>query len=932
MLRFVRRKMRNNRVMTASSFIGLLIAVAFAASIPVYTEHALTRTMSSALSEGGTTAPPGSLLVRYQAGRGTHTELEELGSWNEYMMTTFPGRIGYPLGHSVVHYALTQSQLRPSDPEQADNRRRQLTMTSQTGMEEQVELIDGRMYKTHTGEGPIEAIVPEEAFHRNFLEVGGTYSYTVPTVSGSEQVEVAVVGVYRPKDGQSPYWYQGMAAMQGVLMVHPEVMELTIIDKLKGNLATANWYGLYELSDLRRGDLARLEGQMERLVQELFRMHRELKVDISFLDLIAKFRSADAKLQALLVTLAVPMLALCVYFIHMNAKQSLDWQRNDIAILRSRGYRMRLVYGLFMLEGLLLGAAAWGAGMLLSLGMARVMVWTDGFMRFQPGKEAVVGWSALSGWYGLAAVAVALVAGILPLGAHGKSSIVDFKKAQARSDRPPLWQRWYLDAALLALAGLGWYGFRSGRLTAGGAGEGGVMQAEPLFFLVPAISMFAAGLVCLRLFPVLLRLSHKAFRRRMPVPIHLVFVQLSRSQRSYYPLMILLIMTLGLGLFHASVARTMDLNESERLLYNNGADIVLQPVWEGETELFDENGQYIPEDQPRNTIYTEPPGAPFEEMPGVLSSAKVLRLEGEVSMAGKRTGKSSLMGIDNVGFAKSAWWRDSLYEDGDGHPFTLLRWLGEYEQGAVISNTYAAKYGLKRGDLLQMKVGDAVFELFVVGMTDYWPSLDPNSPFVVANLDYVYEHIPLTPYALWLDMEENAKAMPIVEHLRSHGIETSALTDARNDWKLRKLLPEREGMHGILTLGFIVSAIVSLVGYLLFWLFSLARRTVQLGILRATGLMRGQLTSMLLLEQLLTTGLAIGLGLAIGRAASRLFVPFLQSGAGLQAPPFVIVFDPRDTWQLLGIVGVMIAAGGALLLGQIVRLRVHQAVKLGEER
>jgi len=149
---------------------------------------------------------------------------------------------------------------------------------------------------------------------------------------------------------------------------------------------------------------------------------------------------------------------------------------------------------------------------------------------------------------------------------------------------------------------------------------------------------------------------------------------------------------------------------------------------------------------------------------------------------------------------------------------------------------------------------------------------------------------------------------------------------------LRKLLPEREGVYGILSLGFIVSVAVSFIGYLLFWVFSLARRTVQLGIVRATGLMRGQLTFMLLLEQLLTTGLAILLGLAIGRLASRLFIPFLQLGAKAQVPPFTIVFDLRDTTQLLVIVSAMIAVGGTLLTAQIMRMRVHQAVKLGEER
>ncbi|MDQ6422385.1 ABC transporter permease [Paenibacillus sp. LHD-117] len=930
MLRFIRRKMWNNRTLTASSFIGLLLAVAFTASIPVYTEHALSKMIATSLNDSDAAPPPGSLLLRYQAARNAKTELDELKAVDAYIENKLPQEIGYPRKHSVASYALGQSQLRPSGGQTTDNRRRQMTLMSQTGMKEQVELTDGRMYGASNADGTIEAIVSEEAMARNFLKVGDVYTYTVTTQSGNKTVDIRIVGAFRPKDERSAYWYQGVDSYSGMLMIAPETMKETVLGKLGGNLASANWYSLYELSALNRSDLSRLENKLERLEPNLFRMLRDTRVDLSFLDLIAKFKREDASLQALLVTLAVPMLAMCFYFINMNARQALERQRNDIAVLRSRGARMRLVYGLFLMEGAILGAAAWLSGMLLALGMARLMVWTDGFMQFNPGKEASIGWSALSGWYGLAAVAVAILAGTLPVGAYGKQSIVDYKKQLARSDRAPLWQRWYLDAALLLASGLGWYGFSSGQLLAGGSGDGGGVQAQPLFFLVPALAMFASGLVCLRLFPILLRLLHRLFRRWIPVSLHLVFVQLSRSQRSYYPLMLLLIMTLGLGVFHASAARTMDRNESERLMYGNGADVVLQPVWEGEVELFDEEGNYIPEDQPRNTIYTEPPQAPFEHMPGVASSVRVLQLDGELSLAGKGLGKGKLMGVDNVDFAKSAWWRTDLYKTA--HPFTLLRFLGEYEQGAIISSSFAKQHGLKPGDLIQMTAQDIPIELVVVGVTDYWPSLDPNSAFVVANLDYVYEQIPLTPYALWLDMEGNAKVMPIVEHLRSQGIETSAVSDARNEWILRKLQPEREGIYGILSLGFIVSVAVSFIGYLLFWVFSLARRTVQLGILRATGLMRGQLTFMLLLEQLLTTGLAIALGLAIGRLAGRLFIPFLQSGANNQVPPFAIVFEMRDTLQLLIIVLAMIAAGGTLLTAQIMRMRVHQAVKLGEER
>lgn len=930
MLRFIRRKMWNNRTLTASSFIGLLLAVAFTASIPIYTEHALSKMITTTLSDGAAAPPPGSLLMRYQAPRNTNTKLEELQAVTTYIEDKLPLEIGYPRLQSVVSYALGQSQLRPGGGQKADNRRRQMTLTAQSGLGDQVELTDGRMYGQSGADGILEAVVSEEALSRNFLKVGDVYTYTVPTPTGNQTVEIRIVGAFRPKDEGAAYWYQGMAAYSGLLLIAPEVMEETVLGKLSGILMSANWYSLYELTSLDRGDLGRLESRLDRLEPDLFRMLRDTRVDISFLDLIAKFKREDARLQGLLVTLAVPMLAMCFYFINMNARQALERQRNDIAVLRSRGARMRLIYGLFLLEGFLLGAAAWLSGMLLALGMARVMVWTDGFMRFQPGKDADIGLSLLSGWYGLAAVAVAIAASMLPVGQFGKQSIVDYKKQMARSDRAPLWQRWYLDFALLLVSGLGWYGFSSGQLAAGGSGAGGSIQAQPLFFLVPAAAMFASGLVCLRIFPLLLRLSHHLFRRWIPVSLHLVFVQLSRSQRSYYPLMLLLIMTLGLGIFHASAARTMDRNESERLMYGNGADVVLQPVWEGEVELFDEEGNYIPEDQPRTTIYTEPPQAPFERMPGVASSARVLRLDGELLIAGKSLGQGSLMGIDNVDFARSAWWRMDLYKGA--HPFTLLRWLGEYEQGAVISDSFALRNNLKAGDLLQMKVQETMVEFVVIGITGYWPSLDPHSNFVVANLDYIYEQIPLTPYALWLDMEEGAKVMPIVEHLREQGVDTSAVTDARNEWILRKLLPEREGVYGILSLGFIVSVAVSFIGYLLFWVFSLARRTVQLGILRATGLMRGQLTFMLLLEQLLTTGLAILLGLAIGRLASRLFIPFLQSGAKAQVPPFTIVFDLRDTTQLLVIVSAMIAVGGTLLTAQIMRMRVHQAVKLGEER
>ena len=123
-----------------------------------------------------------------------------------------------------------------------------------------------------------------------------------------------------------------------------------------------------------------------------------------------------------------------------------------------------------------------------------------------------------------------------------------------------------------------------------------------------------------------------------------------------------------------------------------------------------------------------------------------------------------------------------------------------------------------------------------------------------------------------------------------------------------------------------------MVGFLLYTVFSYRRRYVELGILRAIGLSQ---TSMMLsvaweLGLLIVVGLLLGIG--IGLAVSILYIPYMQFVSSLEGivPPYVITMAWTEIAQILALfLGAFLLIMVILLL-ILRRMRIFQAVKLGE--
>ncbi|MFD0671971.1 FtsX-like permease family protein [Cohnella sp. GCM10027633] len=966
LIRFLFRKMWNTRWLTLSTLAGLFVAVAFTTSIPMYADGALKRVVSQSLADNSEGLPAGAMLISYQSTDGK-TDMNGFDNVNAYIENDVRSAIGFPVDASQRSLTLRSAEVYPEDPTKVDaSRTRKLTVAAFSDLQAHADQAQGKWFANKSDpDGTIQAIMLDEAMFRNDLHVGDVLFYPV---SGGRELRVQIVGSFKAKDATDGYWYQGFEGLMNSLFVADNVFVNELNKGMGLPIQIANWYSAFDLREIKTSQLSPLSSTLNRVDIEAFKRLTDTHLTISFAEMLKEFRRDSIQLQTLLFTLAAPMIAMVFYFITMNAQQALEKQRSDIAVLRSRGASTRQIFLLFLLEGSLLGIVALVAGPFFGWFMAKSIGSASGFLVFVDRKSIPIGFSTDSIIAGVAAVIVAIGAAVIPAIVFTRTSIVDYKRQMARTERKPFWQKWFFDVVLLGVAGYGWYLFNERQMVSFATGvTTDQLNVQPFLFFVPAISIFAAGLVFLRLFPLILRLLNAIWKKVLPVPLYLTLTQLSRSSRSYYPLMILLILTLGLGVYNASAARTIGLNSEERTMYKFGTDVIVKSVWEGTAEFAPVDtsgggqggggqgggqggggsgggqggggsgggggggggGQGV---VPTRINYNEPPFEVFRTLPGVEHAARVLQTKGSLTIAGKSAGQATIMGFDNVDFARVAWFRQDLYPVS---PFKYLEWMGDYPEGAFISSNVAKKFDLKRGDIVRTVLQEQSIEFVILDILPYWPSQYPDqSPFLIANLDYIYDQVPMIPYDVWLKMDPDAKTAPIIPALQGEGIELASIDDMRSELISQSKHPARGGVFGILSLGFMVTIIVSLSGYVLFWFFNLSRRVVQIGILRAMGLSRKQLTGMLLLEQVFTAGLSIGLGIGIGKATSMLFLPFLQTtdNSANQIPPFRVVFEAADTNRLYVVVGVMMFIGVALLVTHIRRLKVHQAVKLGEER
>ena len=132
---------------------------------------------------------------------------------------------------------------------------------------------------------------------------------------------------------------------------------------------------------------------------------------------------------------------------------------------------------------------------------------------------------------------------------------------------------------------------------------------------------------------------------------------------------------------------------------------------------------------------------------------------------------------------------------------------------------------------------------------------------------------------------------------------------------------------------FILILTVCMMGFLIYWILAIRARELSFGIFRAMGLSLREIVGMLLREQLFVSGSAVLVVIGTGAAVTALYLPMVQMAytTADQVLPLKIVTEASDFVRLFGVIGVVIGIGIAVLAWIISRIRMTQALKLGED-
>lgn len=820
--------------------------------------------------------------------------------------------------------------------------------------------------KSQTGTATFECSISEKTMDHYGLVAGEKIYLHVPDGSGKKEISFVISQICREKDINDPYWAKTLSDMGDVIFVSRDVFDEMMQYYSEDNISYSDFLML-DYRQINTENASLYDGYMEQ-----FKDADKLYND-NIRDTLERFFTQQKTIKLMLWALELPCLVLLILFIRMISAQILSLEENDILVLRSRGATKLQVFILYLQQSGIIAFAGCVLGIVLGYIMCRAAASTDGFLRFTAkdiGTYRFV-WQMLV--YAVAAAVIMVLFITVPVWKKSKDAISERSRGRI-SKKKPLWEKCFIDVILLALSAYLLYNYNKQKSTLAIS----VLEnrsIDPVMILDNSLFIFAAALLCVRLTGLIILLVDRLFKKRFSPAMYASFLQLKRTRYNQGFLAVFLIMTVAGGIFDANMARTMNSNMEQRIVYNVGCDA----IYNEDFRLRIQKNK----DGSVSWMYDEPDFGKYESLKNEGICDGVTRvLEDErvdISAGSGSISDAYLMAINTKEFGETAKLQSDQNDDiNDAHWFNYLNELAKEPDGVIISSNLAKALGLKVGDSLNYSryVPEAVDDdqiyasenakvcAIVKGFPGYerytyetdaeGNVTEQEKYLIVANYATVVEKFGMTPYSVWMNLSKGKTVDDIVGYLggeKSENSDSTAdnLTDTksekvqseiyRNITSAQQLIDENKNSatvqitNGMFTLSFILSLIVCSVGFLLYWVMTLKQRELQFGIYRAMGMRMREVKAMLINEQIFLSFLPLLAGAGIGITATAMFVRLIsiiylpqKHNIGVN----VYIYQ-SDMLELAGVLFVAVAVCYVVISRLLKSMKIAQALRLGED-
>ena len=918
----VKRSLNNFRLLLAA-FMGLIIAVSLVASVPLYTHGTLERLLHDRLATSDK-RPAGTVWLRHLEEGDRRATIDQYKALDSYVTNNVQWIVDLPLQKYVQYvagdvYVFWPAQDRGFIPQA---QRRYGYVAWQSDLMKHVKIVQGTgLTDAPTPAGQdIPVVINQATADELHMAVGDRYIYSDVEQYNPQGVTVKIVGLWQPIDPTDSYWLYDPFLFNNVLFSNRADLFDRVFVQLKNAPHEFSWYAIFDSTAIHTVNESRVLSGLQFLNTRANIMMPAVTEYPNLMNTLAEFQTRAFLLNLLLFVLSVPMIAVVLYYIATSIGMIIDRQRNEIALLKSRGAATLQVLGIYTTEGLMMGVIALIIGPLIGMGVAELIGDSYGFLLFAQRPPLPLWLDPQTLQYAAGAVVLSILASLMPAIGAARHTIVSYKQEIARSSSAPIWQRFFVDILLLAVAG---YGYRllsqnhSILQVAQGTTGGSDQQKlfiDPLTLLVPSVAIFGAALLFLRIFPLVSAGVSRLANVIAGASIVLALRQIARTPRQYSSLVLLLTLTLALGAFSASAAHTIDRNFQEKAFYKIPADLNIDEAWDY--------------DQTAGVFNPPPVSAHYVKGVQAISTWNDYTV---IPQQSKSQDKAQLIGIDRLTYPQVAWWRSDFAHEPLG---ALMNALAISDQAILVQPSFLDQYQLHLGDTVTLMFDQTPVDFYIADTIDMFPTLYPDQGYIfVANLNYIYDQIGLSPYHVLVKMTPGTRSVDVINEMRANGIKIINIENSQVEVNAGRLDPQRTGLFGVLSIGFAVAALLTVLGFFLYSFLSFERRLLQMGILRAMGLTVRQLFGLLMFEQVYLIFLGVIVGTALGVYAGKLFIPFFEISTGFQnaIPPFVVETAWSDITRIYVVLGLMLAVGLGSTAMLIARMKLYRTVKLGEE-